>query len=261
MSYQSALKQWVDNKYILDVRSCLRTIMLNVSNPCNFKCPMCPHSQKDYAYTEGFMSIDTAKQIKKRLDEFPYHPRVTISGMGEPCLNKDLLAICELLKAYHPQVITNGSIPIDFPSYVDVIVSVHDMAQLDTLKKRWPGAIFRNHDISDPDCELIVTNRAGAMGEKKKPTPPICACPFYKLVIDYDGHYLICADDFNRVSRNDAINVWNFGIESYYTTCSYPFKREMLVHGRRNLHPCQQCDIDGTLMGMRYVEWWKENMI
>ena len=77
------------------------------SDLCNRTCKFCPRSV-DYPNTNDNMSVDDAELIKERLMEFDYKGAMTISGKGEPLLNKNALDCISKLKQWKPFLITNG---------------------------------------------------------------------------------------------------------------------------------------------------------
>ena len=253
-------KHDIEDIEIKDELSCLRTISLNVTDICNKKCVSCPHSK-------GFDNINimlpsTAYVIAERIKQLPFSPRVTISGMGEPFMNVHLHEIIRCLKDFKPTVITNGTIAPsthwkDIEKDYTCVVSVHDVKELPKLKENFPDATFRNHDINSENCELIMTNRGGWFGKEKK--DKTCSCPFYKVQIDYDGSYLLCADDWQRISRDEEINIFNLSIEEYFTEYLHEIKNTMIEKRRTAIPACEYCNISGLLMGEKYVDWYREN--
>ena len=80
-------------------------------------------------------------------------------------------------------------------------------------------------------------------------------------MIDYDGSYLLCADDFNRKSYSKDLNIYNVSIEDYFINRIKSVKMKLINNGRINISPCNRCNINGTRYGLDIVEWYKENEI
>lgn len=254
-------KSLVESSEIESHFGCLKTIVLNVSEVCNLECPMCPRSS-GYKSTNKFMSIDTAAELSRQLTKLDYRGIVSISGMGEPCINKDLLSICNILYGFKVQVITNGTLDYDYKTlskYAKILVSVHDWSQIDEINKRFVNVpvIIRNHDTTSPDCELKITNRGGWNNQEQWDT--VCNYPFYKTIIDHDGCYLLCCDDWKRFSKDNTINISSINIEDYFCNHLNEAKSNMLTKGRL-CEPCNHCNTNGKLIGSNIVEWYIKNV-
>lgn len=266
MSYFDFVKQKNTINLITKELDCLTTLSINVSDICNKKCCYCPHSSNTYNKNYGdMMSIETANDIAYRLTELKkekINPRVTISGMGEPFTNPNLKEIIQILSQFNPNIITNGTIQPAWAKGLDstitVIVSVHDIHQLDELKEKWPHAIFRNHDPHSHTYELITTNRNNFFKQnicyKGK-----CYCIFYKMMIDCDGSYLKCAEDWDRKSKKNKLNVKTTSIETWFTKIIKPLKESMVNGGRESIYDCKYCNINGKLIGEKAYEWFIKN--
>lgn len=265
MNYLEQLCERLDTGLIRSDEECIKTISLNITDGCQLSCSYCPHGQGFKGDIKHIMDPELFPVIRKRLEELPNKPRVTISGMGEPMLHPYLLELLEELKEFKPEIMTNGFYVPSWPGKVKelagrIIVSVHDMADLPHLKSHWPNAVFRNHDITSSDCELHVTNRAGWSMEQqadKEIYQGVCYCPFYKIVIDYDGSYLLCADDWARESKDYWYNVTTVSIRDYFVNGRMGIRKHMLEDGKSSLSPCRWCNIQGTLMGKREADWFR----
>jgi radical SAM protein with 4Fe4S-binding SPASM domain len=79
-------------------------------NQCNFRCPHCQVTHWNKAKTR--LDIEG---LTKLLDQFPNLLRVKLQGMGEPLLNKELLAMLELLekRKIKTAIVSNGSVMTD----------------------------------------------------------------------------------------------------------------------------------------------------
>lgn len=255
-------KRIVESTEIKTHFDCLRTIVLNISEACNLKCSMCPRNS-GYPNRHEFMSIDTAIEIAHQLHMNKYNGLISISGMGEPCLHPDLIGICKVLQGFNLQVITNGTIDIDYKTltqYAQLLISVHNWNDIDKLKDRFASlpVIFRNHDLTSPMSELKITNRGG--WTNKETVSGICNFPFYKMLIDIDGSYLLCADDWKRSSLKKDLNIFNMNIYDYFCNYLSEIKNKMLTEGRLQNNTCKLCSADGKLIGSNAVEWYRKNV-
>ena len=76
------------------------------------------------------------------------------------------------------------------------------------------------------------------------------------MFIDIDGSYLLCPDDWKRISRKDNVNIYTMSIKEYF--CNYiKNTKNILLDKGRVLEPCCCCSANGTLMGANIVEEYK----
>ena len=257
----SRIKNIVESLKIKTEFDCLKTIVLNVSEVCNLKCEMCPR-YFDYPNSQQFMTVNTAEVLAYQLSCFDYQGIVSISGMGEPCFNKDLIKICKILNDFNVQVLSNGTLEYDYKElskYAKILISVHDWDYIDSYRYKFAGipVIFRNHDLNHPDCELKITNRGG--WNNKENTNGICNYPFYKTMIDHDGCYILCADDWKRISKVKEININSMSIKDYFCNYLLQTKNQMIMKGRL-CEPCNHCNTNGQMIGSNIVEWYMDSV-
>lgn len=242
---------------------CLRVIEINLSNVCNYRCPFCPQSF-GYKSKKGFMSIETAKEIAEQMKECDFKGYICVAGFGEPSLNPDFIKIVEIFKDFNTLIITNGTqlekADWDYLTTISQIkVSVHHWQELDYYKEKFKdtNAWYRNHDMDNPQINLY--NRGGYLGKPLEKTNRICHLPFYKVFIDTDGKYLQCEADWEHQSENE-LSIYNTRIKDYYLNVLEK-KRELMVteKGRQNFTCCEYCDINGTMAGLKFVEYWNDN--
>ena len=238
---------------------CLKSIMLNISESCQLSCSYCPRSY-GYQNNEYFMTLDIVKEIKKQLDSFNYKGLISISGMGEPTLHKDIFKICDIFRNYNLQVISNG-ITTDFDyealsKKCTLIITKHLKSYNYDKKFENINVIFKNHIESDEKCSLIKTNRGGWLYNEKRDRK--CFVPFYKLSIDYDGSYLLCPDDWSRKSKNFNNTIFNIEIKKYFCETLKSTKAKLLK-SRLFIDTCKNCSIDGMLAGIEEANFFKND--
>ena len=86
-------------------------LFVEVTNRCNLTCPTCPLGT-DQAY-KGYSKSDiTLEQFKYIIDQVPSLVYVTLQGIGEPLLNKDIMKMIEYCtkKGISTYINTNGTI-------------------------------------------------------------------------------------------------------------------------------------------------------
>lgn len=86
-------------------------LFIEVTNRCNLTCPTCPLGT-DMAYN-GYGKADiTFEQFKKIINQVPSLVYVTLQGVGEPLLNKDIMKMIKYCtdKGISTYINTNGTI-------------------------------------------------------------------------------------------------------------------------------------------------------
>ena len=266
MENPELFNQWKDKIENFQPRTlldCFRELEVNLSTVCNLKCPFCPQS-KGYKREPKYMSIDIAKEIAKQLKSIDYKGYICFGGHGEPSLNPNFEEIVNILKDYNPQIITNGKL-LDKNTWerIDKIaqikVSVHDWNNIEYYKEKFKNtnAWFRNHDVVNPQMNLY--NRGGYLGKPLIQIKNPCYLPWYWLFIDTDGKYLYCASDWEHISEG-SFNIYNTHIKDFFLDIMEPIREKMdSIGGRQNLEHCKNCDMNGMMMGLKFVEFWRNN--
>lgn len=261
-------KSRIDKADIQNELDCIQTIVLNISEYCSLKCSICPRSV-GYPNIKTFMNPLTILNIKKRLQDIDYKGTISISGMGEPCEHPKLMELLRILTTnshYEPKykikLLTNGMPNVNYRKIekmgIKILVSVHDNNSIGYLQEKFKNtsAILRDHDPQSLFTELKITNRAGYMDSGEIQTG-CCNYPFYKMMIDIDGSYLLCPEDWNRVTKKSENNVHTKSIKEYFIDYLKDIKKELITNGRSNLTPCSKCSMNGSLMGGKMVEYFK----
>ena len=234
----------------------LRTIVLNLTDKCQLKCNYCPHS-KGYNY-DNYMTIDVVNKLYKMLKDINYKGMISISGNGEPTLHPLINQISSRLSEFNLQILSNGLTDVDYvylSKYARLIISIHNFSDIEYLTKKFdniPNSVIRNHIINSPGNELIVTNRAGYMNDKHC-LNDYCTYPFYKMFIDYDGSYLLCADDWKRNTKIAGVDIYHLSIEDYFCKYLKDIKGKMKKKLRQKIFPCQICSTNGTMIGKCFL--------
>lgn len=86
-------------------------LFIEVTNRCNLTCPTCPLGT-DLAY-QGYDKADISfENFKKIIDQIPSLVYVTLQGIGEPLLNKDIVKMIKYCseKGISTYINTNGTI-------------------------------------------------------------------------------------------------------------------------------------------------------
>ncbi len=83
------------------------TLYLDITNICNFRCRMCYQSKSHFLQSE-ISSLHMFEIVKM----MPYLSHITVAGLGEPLLSKNLVIFVDQARKYHCEthIITNGSL-------------------------------------------------------------------------------------------------------------------------------------------------------
>lgn len=112
------------------------TIELNPTELCNLKCTFCPRAH-GYPNQNLHMSVETAKEIRRQLEDINYSKRVSLIGRGEPTLCKNIKEIISIFSEGDPtwslRLTTNGKRIDLLEEYfnTDKIFIVHDIYTTD----------------------------------------------------------------------------------------------------------------------------------
>ena len=83
-------------------------LMVEPTNICNLKCPMCPSGNGDMARPRGRLDLQNFKKLMDDIGSYVY--QIQFWNQGEPFLNKDFLEMVRYAKTYGimTQTSTNG---------------------------------------------------------------------------------------------------------------------------------------------------------
>ena len=253
--YLLRINKKINSSSIEDEFHCLRSICLSITDYCNLSCKYCPHSTF-FENRKVFMDDSVITELSKQLSYLKFDGLISISGFGEPTLHPNIYSIVEQLSGFNLQIISNGLTDISYDrisKYADIIISMHNKADYIKINEalyRVPH-ILRNHDISDATSTFTPCNRYKFHRDSMNKN--ICYYPFYKIMIDYDGAYLLCQEDWRRTSKQ--YNIFDIDIQRYFTSYIHQTKLDMLFQPRSS-QVCTGCDVCGKLIGEAYVRYF-----
>ena len=222
------------------------------------------------------------------LREINYEGRISFSGFCEPLLTKNITDYIKLIRdnlpAAYIDMVSNGDVITKknyqillnnlFKSGLNTIrLSLYDgehqVFYFEDIKKRMKltdeQLIIRKRYLGpDQSFGITLCNRAGSVTLKKenidiKPLETSlkqsCYIPFHKILIDYDGTALMCANDWKKenplgnINRSSLLDIWSNN--------NFINVRKRLINKDRSSDPCRKCDINGTLNGQKPFDLWK----
>ena len=240
------------------------------SDLCNRTCKFCPRSV-DYPNTNDNMSVDDAELIKERLMEFDYKGAMTISGKGEPLLNKNALDCISKLKQWKPFLITNGDPLLKDDTLVKrmfdaglnyLIISEYDSEEKINMwyEKYSDYQIFVRNLVGDFNYDAVsISNRGGAMYGISKSLSKVCYLPFYKCVIDFDAKVQFCNNDWTY--KHEIGDLKKQTMKDIWLGDEIMKFRKLLSAGKRDkIKMCKNCDVKGNIVGQKSFNYFKENL-
>ena len=259
-------------------------IEFNTSELCNRTCEFCPRVDPEvYPNRKLYLKVELMEKVARDLSAFNYRGKILFSAFSEPFLHNELETLIALGRKYCPdariEVVTNG----DFVT-VERVRSLFDNGLTTLLTSMYDGpeqvepltAVRNELGLSDEQFILRVrylsrdehfgitmSNRAGmieigelGVGKLKEPLKKQCFYPHYEMMVDYDGSVLLCPHDWGKkicagnLSEESILDVWN--------NKTMAFVRRKLGASERGFAPCNVCDAEGTLMGKKHFEAWKD---
>ena len=252
-------------------------VELSIIDVCNRSCIFCPKSKPEIAPdTYQKMKMPLINKLTKDLKSMGFKGSVTLCGYGEPLLHKEIYKITKkLAEAAFVEVVTNGDVLNKdmitnlYNSNVNkLLISLYDgPEQVKKFKKMTKESgvpsnfvILRDrwHNDSE-DYGLKLTNRTGTIDIGKQDAVnnfSYCFYPSYSVLIDWDGNFYLCPQDWQRrmatgnLMQSSFFEIWNDTMITKY--------RKNLLKGKRCDNPCTSCNAEGTVLGKGHAEAWKK---
>ena len=252
-------------------------IELSIIDACNRSCEFCPKVDESIApNTYNLMEMSLIDKLCNDLKEINYNGAFCICGYGEPLLHKNYLSIVnKLAQVGQVEIITNGDTikkgvlrKIYESDASRLLISLYDgPEQMEKFKKMiqeekipWDFVILRDRWYSDKiDYGVKLTNRTGTIKSGNQPKINLnqkCYYTAYQILIDWNGDVFLCPQDWQRrntmgnIMQKKIFDIWNGKMLSKY--------RNNLLNGNRKMKPCDQCNADGTVYGIKHYEAWKK---
>ena len=254
----------------------------NLSGLCNRTCVFCPRSNPEvFPNVNEHIPVDLYERIMTQLAEVDYDGTLLYSAFGEPLLYKNIEKLLELSKQYLPKVriesVTDGDFvtPAKLKSLFDagldtLLISMYDGPEQEpkfqtmvnevgltekqvVLRKRWLPP--------EEHYGITLSNRAGmidltglGISKLSEPLQRPCFYPFYQVLVDYDGSVLLCPHDWGK-----KLIVGNLHQQTIHELWNGRVMRRVrlnMAKSDRRFAPCDECDVDGTLMGRSHFDQW-----
>ena len=243
---------------------------------CNRKCVFCPRVD-DTTAPDNYNTTTPTFCYEKLFDELEvmgFSGTLMWSGYGEPLLAKNLTKVLSLVGGrFRTEVTTNGDalrpkkVKELFDAGLDyLVVSLYDgPEQIDEFHKMFKEAsierdryLLRERWFSaDDDFGVKLTNRTGTVTVGDQPDIDLskkCFYPHYSCMIDWNGDFFLCPQDWNR--RRKWGNVFIQGFDGVWFSKELTSARRRLAKGDRSASPCSLCNANGTLHGENHAKAW-----
>jgi radical SAM protein with 4Fe4S-binding SPASM domain len=224
------------------------------------------------------MTRSGAEIISKKLKDIDYAGTIAISGFGENLLNPDIIGIVEVFREHNRECYielnTNGD-PLNERIALALInagltclnINLYDgpgqVERFETMLSNLPDGSYKYRAHWNPDdYGIIFNNRSGLItwidesGSQENKNKP-CYYPFYKMMIDWNGDVLFCANDWGRTRV--VGNVLQQPIRDIWLSKHMKKIRMRLADANRNFKPCDTCSVNGTLVGRKSFDLIMEN--
>lgn len=271
MSFSKLRDKWL-GEVGDDILSTLMHIEINPVELCNRRCTFCPRFNSElYPNTDNRITHETIHSLCKSLRDINYTNVLEICGFGEPLLHNDLIGIVRTINSYDLNlnkfnIITNGDLLTAgianalVESGVDnIIVNLYDGEHQVKKIESIFGFLESNKFIirhSYKKGSLTLNNRSGYINVGEDRLGGECYLPFYKMVIDWNGDMLLCAQDWGR-QGDLKLNINTHSISDMWLSDSIAQYRLKLLQGDRSLRPCSKCNVIGTLRGKECFDKFK----
>ena len=254
-------------------------IELSLIDVCNRACSFCPKSDDAVApNTHQKMTMTLINKLVEDLKKINFEGAFCLCGYGEPMLHKEFYEIVNKLgEVGGVEIITNGDlinkktlVKIFKSKVTKLIISLYDgpeqvikfKALVKELNIPDDFVILRDRWYSDKiDYGVKLTNRVGTVSVGNQPdvknyTNTKCFYTAYQVLIDWNGDVFLCPQDWQRrqtmgnIMQSDIFDIWTGPILSKY--------RRKLLSGDRKLNPCNQCNADGMVYGIKHNDAWNK---
>jgi radical SAM protein with 4Fe4S-binding SPASM domain len=249
-----------------------KCIEIETYNRCNFNCSFCPAARDVDIRKPTYMKEELFSKIIDGLKELNYSGKLNLHHNNEPLLDKRLEQFIkesvEKLPKAEVNIFTNGSLLTiermkslynaglrkmlidNYNEKLEVLPNIQKV--LDSIKNT---EIEKNMEITVwlRYKNVVLTNRAGDSPNKKNISAKIykfdkntiakrgCEFPFIQFNINPDGKVHICCADvyysniIGDLTKEKIIDIW----KGKKLTM---IRQELLKNGRKNIHPCRNCD-------------------
>ncbi len=206
-----------------------KAVEMETISVCNRRCVYCP--VRYYKRESKLMNEKLFKKIISDLAEINFSGRISPHFYGEPLLDKRLPRLMKYAKSKLPNckivIFTNGDF-LDKQTFDKLIesgvdkflitqhgegmsVTIKDLFKELTLWQKKRYIHYRVYTMQNTE----LSNRGGLVDPQNMIKMKFCPLPSDIVVIDYNGHAILCCNDyfsqhaFGDVNKENLIDIWN----------------------------------------------------
>ena len=252
-------------------------IELSLIDVCNRSCSFCPKSDEKVAPdTYQKMSKKLIDKLHDDLKKIKFSGSLALCGYGEPLLHKDIEYIVDKLsRVADVEIVTNGD-PLNYKminklynaNAARLLISMYDGPdQIQKFKDMIKQSgipeefvILRDRWYSKTEnFGVKLTNRAGTIktgNQIANDVHTVCFYPSYQFLIDWNGDVFLCPQDWQRrvamgnIMQKSFFEIWNGPVLNKF--------RKSHLEGNRSISPCNKCNAEGIVYGVKHSKVWKD---
>jgi len=159
-------------------------LMIEPTNICNLKCPLCPSGTGQLKRPKGYMTLDTFKKTIKEVS--PYTFMLIMWNQGEPFLNKDFIEMCKIAKQHNMLLLVSTNANL-LPSAKEIVAAKIDrlIVSADGASQETYNKYRRNGELS-----IVVENIDAIIKEKNIAKSKLPKVIWQFIVMKHNEHEL-----------------------------------------------------------------------
>ncbi|MDD5012038.1 MAG: radical SAM protein [Candidatus Nanoarchaeia archaeon] len=189
------------------------TLMIEPTNTCNLKCPLCPTGAGFIKRAKGFLTFSNFKKVIDELSPYIYHLRLW--NWGEPLLNKEIFQMISYAKeknifvnlSTNSHFLDKDTSSLIIKSRLDELIVSLDGASEETYQQYRKGGNFKK----------VIESIQFLVNEKKRLK---CANPYIKLqfiIMKSNEHEIQKIKSLSKSLGVDEIVFKTVGIMDYFS--------------------------------------------
>jgi len=189
------------------------TLMIEPTNICNLKCPLCPTGAGLIKRKKGFLTFNDFKKAIDEIGDYIFHLRLW--NWGEPLLNKDIFKMISYAK--QKRIFVNLSTNSNFlnkeviekliDSGLDELIISLDGASKETYQKYRKGGNF----------EKIIESIRFLMGERKRLEKSVPYVKLQFIIMSHNEHEIPKIKNLAKEIGVDELSFKTVGIMDYFS--------------------------------------------
>ena len=193
--------------YLYKTTDFFDSLNIEINSACNRRCSYCPNAtfERGLIKNQKKLPREIFDKIIKELSEIKYQGKISFAFYNEPLLDDRIFDLISYTKKKLPKceigLFTNG-----------------DYLTKEIEKKLWAAGIDRllvsKH--RDPNYKFnLLNNRCGLVKPINCDYFPRCKYEDFHAVIDYNGNWVICCNDYlskskmGNLKEEKIIDIWN----------------------------------------------------